>query len=267
MTMKGKRGKVAVLALALALGVLISAVELGIVKWSFLRPLSVPVTTVSCLVGCVLPIRYIIFSGKSELSNGAKWRVSVVTVAFLLGPPAIFVFLATSGGGGGIAVIVKLVGGSPGLHLLLWNGPEVACLLAITYLVVFIPEILHSNGRTWRTGSPVPGWLAGFAAVAAAAAILVMHFGGGVLAKSHVDALCAAAFGVAALLVPFYRVVANKCWRDGVAVAFDPWQWWSAWRAAYHEMKGKTDGEVKPSSEQIQVEEVHTLAGDGRPNA
>jgi hypothetical protein len=86
----------------------------------------------------------------------------------------------------------------------------------------------------------VPAWLAGFAAVLTVVYLLTLHFDNLGLANVHLGVLSVAAFGVAVVLAPFYRIVASACWESGIAVVFDPVRWWSAWGVAYREMKGVT---------------------------
>lgn len=70
------------------------------------------------------------------------------------------------------------------------------------------------------------------------------------LAGTRLGTLTVAAFGVAVLLAPFYRIVANACWKRGVAMVLDPGQWWSAWRDAYGEMMtGKVPGAAADGEE------------------
>jgi hypothetical protein len=197
----------------------------------------------------ILLIRWTYFDGLitdpdwrgQTIGSSAKWRVSVTTVVFSLGLPASFVVLATSGVNR--SAITAMYTGSSSI----WDLFEGACLLGIPMLIVAMPEALHGLGRPWRDSSPVPAWLAGFAALLTAAFILMLHFGGDGLAQSHVGTLAVASFGAAILLAPFYRIVVNACWEDGIAVVFDPVRWWSAWCVAYREMKGLTGDNVGPN--------------------
>jgi hypothetical protein len=163
---------------------------------------------------------------------------------FYLGLPSIFVVLATAGesGNGVFAVFV----GRPGVYVDFWGPLEIVCVVGIPMLVATMPGRLHSKGRPWREDSPVPAWLAGFAAVLTAVYILILHFDNLGLAKWPLGALSVSAFGVAVVLAPFYRMVASACWKSGIAAVFDPARWWSAWCIAYREIKGVTAREVGP---------------------
>jgi hypothetical protein len=47
-----------------------------------------------------------------------------------------------------------------------------------------------------------------------------------------------AAFALAVLVTPFYRGLANACWKSGVVEVFDPVHWWQAWSDAWAEYRG-----------------------------
>ena len=168
------------------------------------------------------------------MGKGARLRISVTTIVFCLGLPSIFVVLATAGESSN-GVFAGFTG-RPGIYIDFWSPLEIVCFFGIPTLMVFIPGLLKSKGRPWRDDSPVPAWLAGFAAVLTAVYILTLHFDNLGLAKWHLGALSVAAFATAVLLAPFYRIVANACWKAGIAEVFDPVRWWSAWLVAYREM-------------------------------
>jgi len=116
-------------------------------------------------------------------------------------------------------------------------------MYAIPVLVIAVPEHLRKRGRATTPNSSVPAWLAGFAAILTWIFLILLHYGGqfmvAALQKTPQGVLSVAAFGVAVLLMPFYRIVAKECLQRGAAVALDPMQWWSAWCAAYGEMRGR----------------------------
>jgi hypothetical protein len=176
-----------------------------------------------------------------EMSATAMWQVAVTVVVFSYGLPLLFVVLATSGWS--ISAVLPFI---PRPHLPggRWLGVlEDLSVLGIPLLVVALPEYLKARGRAAaaNVSSLVPGWLAGFASALTATYILLLHFGGFAepdLRKAHIGVLSVAAFGVAVLLAPFYRVVAKECLQHGIAVVFDPAGWWSAWCDAYGEMRG-----------------------------
>jgi hypothetical protein len=167
------------------------------------------------------------------IGRGTRWRVSVGAVALCLVFPVILVILVTSGGSGSAAMAAFG-------HYYYGKGAaimgEMVCLAGIVTLVVVVPEWLRVLGRAWRDGSPVPGWLAGFAAVFTVGYVLALHFDRHVLPSSHPGVLFVTGFGVAVLLAPFYRIVATTCWQRGVEVVFDPVQWWLSWRTAWREV-------------------------------
>lgn len=180
-------------------------------------------------------------------NNGAKWRSRATATVFCLGLPSVFVVLATAGESSN-GIFAGFIG-RPGIYVDFWGIPEVLCFFGIPTLVVLIPNNFHSKSRPWRDSSPVPAWLAGFAAVLTVIYILTLHFDNLGLADWHLGALSVAAFGTAVLLAPFYRIVANACWKAGIEVVFDPVRWWSAWCKAYREMKGSTGDDVGSSGE------------------
>jgi hypothetical protein len=168
------------------------------------------------------------------IGDGARWRASVAAVTLFLVFPVILVILVTSGSSGSAAMTAL------GHY---WVGGavipfETMCLVGIVSLVVAVPQFQRIRGRAWTDDSPVPGWLAGFAAVFTVSYVLVLHFDRHVLPSSHLGVLSATAFGLAVLLVPFYRVVTRTCWERGVEVVFDPVQWWLSCRAAWREVTG-----------------------------
>jgi hypothetical protein len=212
-----------------------------------------PVMTAFYYVQIVVGVRYILLAdvppkwfGKVvrpfAIGHGATWRVSVAAVALCLVFPVILVILVTSGSSGS-ATIGALS------HYWVRGGAvtivEMACLVGIVIMVVTVPEFLRIRGLAWTDDSPVPGWLAAFAAVFTVGYVLVLHFDRRVLASSNLGVLSAAAFGLAVLLVPFYRVVARTCWQCGVEVVFDPVQWWLSCRAAWREVRGSLAGGVR----------------------
>ncbi len=265
--------KIKLLAVLL-LPFLFIAIELAAWQLSFFRPIRTPTLVATPFLYLILVLRSQYFgdlwgTGRAKgISNGTKWRVSVTTVVFSLGLPVIFVFLATSGGSRSAVLAMFL--GAPG-HVRTHYGllpdtlSEIVCLLGIPLLVVAMPQFLHSHRRVWRESSPVPAWLAGFAAVFTAVYILTLHFGFGGLAKTPVGALSVAAFGTGVLLAPFYRIVISACWESGIVVVFDPVRWWSAWSIAYREMRHAPAGDVV-SSGAVRTEDVRFPA-DGSESA
>lgn len=190
-------------------------------------------------VWLVLFIRFLIFGSPKlpwpeTVGSAARWRASAVAAAFSWGVPAVSLIAATQGQSRSALIADFLGPGSQGI----WGLPEGLCLWGIPFLVLVVPSWLHAVGREHRGDSPVPGWLAGAAAILTAASLVVLHFGGGALAGLQLGILSFAAFGAAVLLAPFYRAVANACWAGGVAAVLDPAQWWRAWCVAWAELRG-----------------------------
>jgi hypothetical protein len=258
---------------AVALQISFLAIELAALELSFLRTIRTPVLVATPFLFCVLLLRSQYFGDPwgtdttKGISNGTKWRVSVTTIVLSLGLPVIFVFLATSGGSRSAVLAMFL--GAPG-HLRPHYGlvpdtlTQIVCLPGIPILLVAIPQFLHSHGRVWRENSPVPTWLAGFAAVLTVVYILTLHFGFGGLAKTPVGALSVAAFGTGILLAPFYRIVISACWESGITMVFDPGRWWSAWSLAYREMRHAPAEDVV-SSGALGTEDVRIPADGSEP--
>jgi hypothetical protein len=192
----------------------------------------------------VLATKYLVLEGwlqsdlPDRMSTSAMWRVAVTINVFCFGLPAVFVFLAASSTSR--SAVMGLLSNTPHAgHW--WAVPEELCLLGIPALLVVVPEYLHTQGRAAAASSRVPAWLAGFASVLTAAFILSLHYGGSAeaeLRKASPGVLSVAAFGVATLLAPLYRFVVTQCVQQGIAVAFDPGRWWSAWCVVYGEMMG-----------------------------
>lgn len=170
------------------------------------------------------------------VSATAMWRVAVTLTVLIFGLPVVVVVLARSSWSVD-AVLPFFSRTLPGER---WLGLLEALLMyAVPVLIVLVPGYLQTQGRA-AASSLVPGWLAGFASVLTAAFILMLHFGGIAevdLRKAPTGILVVAAFGVAVLLAPFYRVVVEKCLQKGLAVVFDPARWWSSWCHAYREMR------------------------------
>jgi hypothetical protein len=194
---------------------------------------------VSCVVAVRLALGTMLRSRlPDQTSAWDLWRIAVFATLFTLGLPVLLVVLATAGGSPSavIEAFSRQTGG------VLWSSLEVLSLLVIPLLLVVGPVYLHARGRAATASSLVSGWLAGFASVLTAVYIVVLRFGEpaqGGLGKLSLEAWCVAAFGVAVLLAPFYRIVIRACLEGGLAAAFDSDRWWSSWRRAFREMRGK----------------------------
>jgi hypothetical protein len=207
-------------------------------------PVFAPFVWPAATVFLVLFIRYGVLGSllrshlPAAITAGAMWRTAVVATIFILGLPAIFIVLATAGGNRSAVIeLVTTMSSSGSSVVSILQGLSV---VGIPALVVAWPEYLRTKGRA-AASSLVPAWLAGFASVLTGIYIVTLHFyepGTAGLGKSPLGIWSVAAFGASVLLAPFYRAVAKACLRQGVVVAFDPAQWWSAWCVAYGEMRG-----------------------------
>lgn len=168
----------------------------------------------------------------AKVPRGLGWRASTVLNVIWLVFPAFLLALATSGSNGSTALPFIAAGSSSDASFIF----GVLCWVGIVALVVFVPSEMRARGVPWREDSPVPGWLACMSAVMSGVYVIIQHFAGGPLATSRLGVLCVAAFGVAALLAPFYRALVIACWRSAAIEIFDPMQWWRAWCVAWKEI-------------------------------
>jgi len=175
----------------------------------------------------------------SSVTTIALWRALSTAVVFWFALMWAFVVLATSGNF--YAAEIAYFTNGPG-NGGVWAIPEGFCWFAIPAALLALPEYLHIKGRSAADASPVPAWLAGFAGTLTAVYIISVHYGG--VPRSNdvknvsLGVWSVAAFGVALLLAPFYRIVAKKCIRRGVVATFDPVLWWRAWCDAFNEIRG-----------------------------
>jgi hypothetical protein len=212
-------------------------------------PFLIPVATSYSAVVTVVIVRYGAFdkiprsNSPDNTTSMTMWRVAVTMVAICFGLPAALVMLATSGES--LNATLGFTRNSGLGWRVYWDIPEALCLLGIVVLVVVLPEHLRTEDGPPAANSPVPGWLAGFASVLTVAFVFVLHYDvkSGLL-KAPLGALTVAAFLVAALLAPFYRLLAQQCRQLGIVVVFDPVQWWSAWCVAYAEITKVTTTDV-----------------------
>lgn len=218
--------------------------------WYWVHPSVVTFLSAVAVVTIVALARYCVFGVPGlfpslrlpeAVGGAARWRVSLAAIAFCFGLPVLLSVLVTPSGSHG--ALTALFGADHGIVSFSWsNWPYpllLLCLVAIPQLLIAVPASLRVKGLAWREDSLVPGWLAGFAAVVAAGYLFVLHFLGDLLPKSGLGTLFVAAFGVAVVVAPFFKTVANSCWRGGVMVVLDPALWWSQWLIASKEMTAK----------------------------
>jgi hypothetical protein len=207
------------------------------------QPIMTVYSSLPFTVLIIMLVRYYVFDRVLRPYMGnvtaiAKWRIAVTMVVFWGGLFLIFIVLATSGdyrsaeltlygrpeGGGGSGSLWALFG------------------MGTVGSAVALPEYLYIKGRGAADDSQVPAWLAGLTSILTAAFIFTLHYGGGVprtnLQNVPIGVWSIAAFGVAVLLAPFYRVVVKLCIHRGIVAVFDPALWWKAWCAAYREITG-----------------------------
>jgi hypothetical protein len=222
-------------------------------------------TAVSVVVILAL-VRYGVFGKTSKrpsvrlpetVGRFARWRMTLAAMVLCFGLPILLPVLVTSGGIHD--ALTALINPDQGLVSFRW--PDLLepllllCLVAIPGLLIVVPAHMRARPRTWREDSLVPGWLAGLAAVVAAGYLFVLHFLGDLLPKSDLVTMSVAAFGIAALVAPFFKAVANSCWRGGVTVVLDPASWWSQWLIAFSEMRAKPDDTPAPQAQTAPAEE------------
>lgn len=261
-------------------GLLLSGLMIVAGAALFVLPAHSRAFTLYSLVGgvvtFVLAMRYSVLDGTlrshlpDQITAWAMWRIAVIMTIFIGGLPAIMVVLATSGGSPNAVIELgsRQTGGD------LWRGLELLCVFGIPVLLVAGPLYLNAKGRAAAASSLVSGWLAGFASVLTTVFIVVLRFdepAQGGLGKVSLAVWSVAAFGVAVLLAPFYRIVVKASLEGGVVAAFDPERWWSAWCRAFREMRGKpavtAEAGAKAQAEAVSAEGDGTAVPDGGQNA
>lgn len=201
---------------------------------------------------CASLFSWFVWSDRSEivsifpsLKSWKSWRAGIVLLVSSLILPPVLVVLATSGDSGD--ALTRLFGRHPQPTQIFLALPDL-CLVGPVVLVAVIPGLMKARGVV---PSRAPGWLTGMAAALSGAYIVLLHFGGGALARSSLGVLSVAAFVLAALLVPFYKAVVSACWRSGVTHVFDPVEWWRAWCAAWREIIAPGAAETDPIREPL----------------
>jgi hypothetical protein len=237
--------------------------------WYLVHPSVVTFVTALGFVGLVPIVRCTACRVKSSFlpeaaSGAARWRISFAVIVFCLGLPVLLAILVAPSAGHG--VLTALFGAGEGFVSVSRSDVldglfQELCFVAIPGLLIAIPARLHAKGRASRENSLVPRWLAGFAAVAAAGQVFVLHFLGDLLPKSGLGTLSVAAFTIAVLMAPFFKTVASTCWRGRVMVVLDPWLWWSEWLVAFKEMTANT------APPQLETEPLNTATGQPASDA
>jgi hypothetical protein len=209
------------------------------------------VTAVAVVV--VVPLmRYGIFGKSSKcpsvrlpeaVDRFARWRMTLAAMVFCVGLPILLPALVTPDGiRGALTALIN-----PGQGLISFSPQDLfqplllLCFLGIPGLLIVVPARMRANCQAWREDSGVSGWLAGLGAVVAAGYLFVLHFLDDLLPKSGLVTLSVAAFGIAVLVAPFFKAIANSCWRGGVTTVLDPVSWGSQWLTAFGEMRAKPD--------------------------
>lgn len=145
-------------------------------------------------------------------------------------------------------------------------GAAGACWLGIPGLLIIYPQQLRRrlpwDRATELSQTLLPAWLAAAAAVITWAYVLLLHFGGGPLARTSVLVLLVAGFGVATLLVPLYQFLARSCWQSGSDAVFDPVRWYTAVVTVYREINA-----VDPSQAMLRKStDTRERRGDSDPD-
>jgi hypothetical protein len=159
---------------------------------------------------------------------------------FVLIPP-LLVSLVTSGGSWSAAGRALLGEGGHGFLAYALGFVRFSCQLASLLILVWIPAALRRR-LPWKDASNlakslVPSWLAAAATIFTWLYIVLLHFGGGALAKDPLSLVAVAGLGAAVLLVPLFQFVARSCWEYGFVTVFDPVRWRGAFRAVHDEVR------------------------------
>jgi hypothetical protein len=121
-----------------------------------------------------------------------------------------------------------------------FGDAEGVLLLSVPCFLVVVPEILRRKPR-WKCApndlrKALPGWLAAIAAAATGGYGFLLHLRGGPLYHPAPGTLSVAILFAVALLVPFYKFVAQGVLERGVSKFFDPASWWRMQRTMLSEV-------------------------------
>jgi hypothetical protein len=108
-----------------------------------------------------------------------------------------------------------------------WLGPqtssrtEVLVLILVPSLLVIVPQVV-SVRRTWESASKevragLPAMLANLAATATCIYAVALHFASGPVKAVPLDRLVVAILSIIVILRPFYKAIAEECWKSGPA--------------------------------------------------
>lgn len=196
-------------------------------------------------VGLVMILWTLLFVTEREknMTVGSGWRAAVAVGGMFYVFPLGMILLATSGTAHNIYA-KPLSGGVFTVHHALQSlhsSPPILCLMAVGYLVVFMPVQLRiDEDRQWRAGSHASEWLAGCAAVLSGVFVLLLRRSG-VIPTGRLGPLAIVGFGLGVLLAPFYRLLISEAWKRGVHVVYDPLRWFRSAYLAYQELWGDVD--------------------------
>lgn len=177
------------------------------------------VTVVLSVVG------YFVFHAFRRVQRGdaVPLRGGLVAAAFLLAFPEFIAGVASGGTWSNPSPTSQ--GWVPSL---IWQSRG----LFVDVVPLTVGVLPHVLGRrvpweiaTDRIRHLVPAWLAAVAAVDTACAVLICHYGHGVLATAKLGVVLAGGVGTALLLLPFYLACARSFWRVGYETLLSPAYW------------------------------------------
>jgi hypothetical protein len=182
-------------------------------------------------------------------SIAAAAMIDIAVYGFFVLIPPLLVSLVTSGGNWSEVGAAMLGKGGHGLVPDVLGGVRFACQLVTLLILIAIPAVLRHWLLPWGTASSlarslVPSWLAAVATVLTWLYIILLHFGGGALARDPLGLIVVTGLAAALILVPVFQFVARSCWEYGFVAVFDPVRWHGAFRAVFDEVLGAHGSDV-----------------------
>ena len=173
----------------------------------------------------------------------AAAMIDIAVYGFFVLIPPLLVSLVTSGGNWSAVDAAMLGKGGHGLVPDVLGGVRFACQLATLLILIGIPAVLRHWLLPWGAASGlarslVPSWLAAVATVLTWLYIILLHFGGGALARDPLGLIVVTGLAAALILVPVFQFVARSCWEYGFVAVFDPVRWHGAFRVVFDEVLG-----------------------------
>lgn len=176
-------------------------------------------------------------------STAAAAMIDIAVYGFFVLIPPLMVSLVTSGGNWSEVGAAMLGKGGHGLVPEVLGFVRFACQLITLLILIGIPAVLRHWLLPWRAASGlarslVPSWLTAVATVLTWLYIVLLHFGGGALAKDPLGLIMVTGLAAALILVPVFQFVARSCWEHGFVAVFDPVRWHVAFRDVFSEVLG-----------------------------